>query len=128
MEDLILTSMCFLQLEMYVKYMTMIIFPGTDSWFKMKHASSEVCCETPSFINISDCHFDLLMMHVTVYMFVIYLQHDFVYLNIYRCWIENLQSSTQILKQNEPCHWELHIYIYIYIYILIIELSEWKTE
>lgn len=59
------TSMCSLQLEMHDKYMTMIIFPGTDSWFKRKHASSEVCCETPSFINISDCHFDLLMMHVT---------------------------------------------------------------
>jgi len=59
-----LTYMCSLQLEMYVKYMTMINFPGTDSWFKMKPASSEVCCETPTFINSSYCKFDLLMMHV----------------------------------------------------------------
>ncbi len=83
---------------MYVKYMTMIIFPGTDSWFKMKPASSEVCCETSTFINSSYCNFGLLMMHVIVYMSVIYLLHNLVYLNIYRCWIENLQSSTQILK------------------------------
>uniref|UniRef100_A0A9J8D2I9 Si:ch73-7i4.3 n=1 Tax=Cyprinus carpio carpio TaxID=630221 RepID=A0A9J8D2I9_CYPCA len=35
---------------------------GADSWFKSRSISSEVSCETPSIINISNCHFDVLMI------------------------------------------------------------------
>jgi len=52
--------------------MTLIHFPGDDSWFKTDHASSEVSYETPFFIIISEHHFDLLMV-LYIYMFVIYV-------------------------------------------------------
>lgn len=115
-----LTSVCSLQLEMYFKYMTMNVFPGTDR-LKTKHANPEVSCKTPSFI---DCHLDFITIHV-LYMFLIYLKSNLVYLNIYRCWTENLQSSTQILKQSELCHWELHIYIF---QSLLLNYWNGKTE
>ncbi|XP_048049624.1 uncharacterized protein LOC125270273 isoform X2 [Megalobrama amblycephala] len=76
---------------------------GADSWFKISHASSEVSYETPSLINISECHFDLLMIHD---LFVIYSKSTLfklVYLNIYRiCWTAVLQSSIQLVQLSEP--------------------------
>ncbi|XP_043105420.1 uncharacterized protein LOC122352014 isoform X2 [Puntigrus tetrazona] len=89
---------------------------GTDSWLKMKQASSEVCCQTPCFTNILDCHPDL--MHG---IYVCATVSTILYFSIFRRWTENLKSSTQRLKQSEHCHWKLHtLYILITAYTALL--------